>query len=207
MAAVGPRVIEYRQLASVALLLLSVSSGCKASKAVPSPSQTGASGVSRKSTVKIETARAKRNAPRATEPAQQEEELFARINAARASGASCPGAKGAPVALPPLRRNEALTRAARAYGAEIAKTGVFSHESLEGRRPGSRALRAGYAGRDVVENLAWGQSEPAAVVSAWLNSPSHCAALLSTHHVEAGVGYARGSESKPIWAFLAGAGP
>ena len=138
---------------------------------------------------------------------KQENNLLASINEVRARGASCPGWGRPRTSLPPLRRSETLARAAQAYSAEIANTGVFSHESLEGRRPGSRAARAGYTGRDVVENLAWGQQEPAEVVAAWLASPSHCQALLSGERGEAGVGFARGSEDKPIWVFLAGSAP
>jgi uncharacterized protein YkwD len=138
---------------------------------------------------------------------EQENELLGRINEVRARGASCPGWARPATSLPPFRRSETLARAAKAYSAEIAKTGVFSHESLEGLRPGSRAARAGYTGRDVVENLAWGQLEPEQVVAAWLASPSHCQALLSAERGEAGVGFASGSEDKPIWVFLAGSAP
>lgn len=141
------------------------------------------------------------------ETSKLESSLLAHINEVRARGASCPGSEQAATSLPPLRRSETLARAAQAYSAEIARTGLFSHESLQGLRPGSRAARAGYTGRDVVEDLAWGQPEPAEVVADWLASPAHCRALVSRERAEAGVGFTRGSEGKPIWVFLAGSPP
>lgn len=135
-----------------------------------------------------------------------EQELLRRINEVRAAGHPCDGTEPRSTGLQALLRNPALTRTAQLYSAEIAASGVFSHEDLRGRRPGTRARDSGYTGRQVVENLAWGQASPEDVINAWLGSRSHCEAIMSQFHVEAGVGYSLGSAGKPIWVFVAGAG-
>ena len=52
-----------------------------------------------------------------------------------------------------LKQNPALTAAARAFGAYLARTGLFAHEA-DGRQPAQRAEAAGYRYCLIAENLA-----------------------------------------------------
>lgn len=65
-----------------------------------------------------------------------------------------------------LRRDPVLMRLARQRALHIQRVGVFAHASLK------PVLRAG-SYRLVGENLAWGYSSKAAVMRAWMHSPSH----------------------------------
>jgi len=91
--------------------------------------------------------------------------------------------------LPPLARNDALTRVALAHAREMARTGDFAHVSAAGGTLQSRAGAAGYGGwRVLAENLATdaGAPDAAAIVAAWLRSPAHRANLLSAELRDAG---------------------
>jgi uncharacterized protein YkwD len=75
----------------------------------------------------------------------------------------------------------------------------FAHRSRTGERPSRRIARTGWMhGRGcwhVGENLAWGtlrKARPAAIVAAWLRSPSHRRIMLDARYRVVGIGVARG---------------
>jgi uncharacterized protein YkwD len=79
-----------------------------------------------------------------------------------------------------LRTSPALTRAAVLKGRRLVSCGTFSHTPC-GSDPAAAARAAGYDYGVFAENLfaaTWGTATPRAVVSAWLNSPSHRVNLL-----------------------------
>lgn len=77
-----------------------------------------------------------------------------------------------------LVRNSALVLAARRHTARMADARQLSHQLAGEASLGTRVTRAGYTSwRMLAENLAMGQSDPAAVIRAWVNSPSHRANL------------------------------
>ena len=89
-------------------------------------------------------------------------------------------------ALPPLRVDPRLQRAARGHSAAILRNGSFSHGSFA-----YRLRRHGVRTPLVGENLAWGVgslASPRAVVRAWLASPGHRANLLRRAFSRVGVG-------------------
>ncbi|MFB6726463.1 CAP domain-containing protein [Kribbella sp. NPDC056345] len=112
-------------------------------------------------------------------------EVVSRTNAERAK-AGCPA----------LNRHSALDNAAQGHAADMANRNYFSHNSLDGRTPWDRIRQAGYptnTGR--AENIAAGQTTPAAVVSSWMNSAGHRANMLNCSYRSIGVGYGYNSSS------------
>jgi uncharacterized protein YkwD len=85
----------------------------------------------------------------------------------------------------------------------------FAHVSPAAGAITDRARRSGYiTPRDdyvLGEDIAWGEGElstPAAIVTAWMNSPEHRAVILDREFVDMGVGVITGV---PVDTQLAGA--
>ena len=99
-----------------------------------------------------------------------------------------------------LSEESRLQRAAQVHSKAMDAANFFSHSGRGGSSPQSRIQRAGYmAGASawgVAENIRWGRAlrgTPKATVAAWMNSPSHRAALLNGSYRHVGVGFALGS--------------
>lgn len=124
---------------------------------------------------------------------QTEVAIVALTNAFRKAGA-----------LQEVKPNPALTAAARAFAAYLAKTGKFAHEA-DGRKPEDRAQAAGYQYCLVAENLAWNlnsrgfESAQLAreVVEGWKESPGHRENLLLRSATEIGVAVVRVPDRNP----------
>jgi uncharacterized protein YkwD len=89
-------------------------------------------------------------------------------------------------ALPPLRYDPRLQRAARAHSREMLATGAFQHGAF-----GTRMVRFDVRGTITGENLAWGNGRfgtASAIVGAWLASPEHRANLLRPEFSRIGIG-------------------
>ena len=114
------------------------------------------------------------------------QELLDRINALRASGASC-GSSGNFPAVAPLVWNDKLTLAADGHALDMAAKNYFSHDSQDGRTFVDRINAANYAWSAVGENIAAGQPTVEAVMTSWRNSAGHCANLMSANFVDVGV--------------------
>ncbi len=100
----------------------------------------------------------------------------------------------------PLTINPLLTAAARSHSADMSKRHYFSHFSLTGKSPWDRMNAAGYRNwTNAGENIAAGQSSPAAVVKAWLRSPGHCANIMNRRFTEIGVGQVSATHSYRYW--------
>jgi uncharacterized protein YkwD len=102
-----------------------------------------------------------------------------------------------------LASNRRLGRAATRHARDMARHNYFSHVSLSGKSPLRRVRAAGWR-RGIGEALAWGcgpQASPAAIVAAWLNSPSHRAIILGQGRV-VGIGYKRGGGCSGGRAFV-----
>ena len=96
-------------------------------------------------------------------------------------------------ALPRLRANGALFRAASRHARDMVRRRYFSHYSRSGGGPTSRIAGSGYLRASqawaVGENIAWQQEgDPSWVVSSWMNSPLHRRLLLSGRFRELGIG-------------------
>lgn len=82
-----------------------------------------------------------------------------------------------------------LSRVARFKSQDMRDKGYFSHTSPTYGSPYDMMKAFGISYRTAGENIAVGQSTPAAVVSAWMNSSGHRANILSSSFTKIGVGY------------------
>lgn len=97
-----------------------------------------------------------------------------------------------------LTTNAKLSAAARAYSDTMARSGVMSHTGPDGSTMTSRVEAAGYGWSRLGENIARGQSDAAAVMKAWMNSPGHKANILNCGFREIGIGFHKG-DGGPWW--------
>jgi len=120
-----------------------------------------------------------------------EGEVLELVNAERAA-AGCPA----------VRQDEALAAVARAHSADMRDRSYFSHTDPEGQSPFDRAEAAGvtYAR---AENIAAGQPDSTAVMTAWMGSSGHPANILDCSLGSLGVGVATGPGG-PYWTQLFG---
>jgi uncharacterized protein YkwD len=114
--------------------------------------------------------------------------------------------------LPPLKRVDLLDQAARYHAADMAQDGYFNHDSYDlvnnqlqmvcswiARITSFYITPGGPSYNALAENIAGGQSDPAAVMNAWMNSPGHRANILSSSNWELGVGYYQGGPYRRYW--------
>jgi len=122
-----------------------------------------------------------------------ERSLLAEINAARSKPRTC-GTK-AFAATSALNWDARLAGAAKTHSDDMAHTGYREetpaepdapHKGSDGSSPQDRIDRAGYLWTTSGENVAAG-FKPAAVVAAWLASPSHCANVMNPTYVDTGI--------------------
>ena len=125
-------------------------------------------------------------------------EVLALVNLERSKGASCGGTSYPPTS--PITRHQILTTSSRLHAKDMGDKGYFSHTSLDGKSPFQRMKDAGYSGKTMGENIAAGQSSPAAVMSGWMKSPGHCKNIMNGKYKDLGVGYYLGSKGyKHYW--------
>ena len=92
-----------------------------------------------------------------------------------------------------LKHNWELSRVARYKSEDMRDKGYFSHTSPTYGSPFQMMRSFGISYRTAGENIAKGQTTPAAVVKGWMNSPGHRANILNSSFTEIGVGYASGN--------------
>lgn len=108
--------------------------------------------------------------------------------------------------LPALRGSDRLTQAAQLHADQMARAGRLEHVLSGGPypRPEDRLAAAGYQWSAYAENIAMGQSTPAAAMDSWMNSSGHRANILSTTVTEIGIGFARDSAGHPYYVQVFG---
>lgn len=89
-----------------------------------------------------------------------------------------------------VRLDPTLVEAARGHSREMSTLGYFAHESPNPTHatPSDRALRAGFVGSHVGENIARGRVSARATHDLWTISPPHHRNLLSDEWTHLGVG-------------------
>ncbi|MDP3614009.1 MAG: CAP domain-containing protein [Rubrivivax sp.] len=135
-----------------------------------------------------------------------EADLMARINAQRASGASC-GAEGSFPAAAALSWNAALTQASLVHSDDMMALNFFSHTGSNGSSAGQRATNAGYVWQTWGENIAAGQPTVNSVMDAWVASPGHCANLMNARFRDIGLACVSGSANntyRSYWTMTLG---
>lgn len=110
------------------------------------------------------------------------------VNQARSKARRC--GRNSFSAVPPLALSSALTRAASIHAQDMATHDHFEHEGTDGSSAAQRVTRVGYTWRAVAENIALGPTNAQQVVDGWLNSPGHCANIMSGNTTEMGIAFA-----------------
>jgi uncharacterized protein YkwD len=128
-------------------------------------------------------------------------------NRARASARRCGSTPF--VAVPPLKLNATLGRAALGYAQQMALFGHMDHTGRDGSTPAERITRSGYHWSEMGENLASGVMTPEEVVAGWVESPEHCANLMDPLYREMGVAFAVNphNDAGVYWALELGTPP
>jgi uncharacterized protein YkwD len=138
--------------------------------------------------------------PAATDPAPLatcglagfQAQLLDRINTLRRTGADC-GSAGSFGPASAVAWDTLLDQAATAHAQDMATANYFSHTSLDGRTLSQRIDAAGYAWRNIGENIAAGYGSVDAVMDGWTASPGHCANLMNPAFTEFAVACVRGA--------------
>jgi len=145
--------------------------------------------------------------------------------AAAAAGAIPHGARAAPCrsmlclvnsarvarGLPALQESVRLDRSSRLRAVAIRRCGQFSHTAC-GQPFQLVFARAGYRGRAIGENLAWGGGylgAPGRTLTAWLGSPPHRRNLLGSGWRQVGVAFVHarrlfGASNVTVWVLQFG---
>ncbi|WP_407570410.1 CAP domain-containing protein [Deinococcus altitudinis] len=126
-----------------------------------------------------------------------EQTILDAVNVARASARTC--GTTAFAATTPLTWNAQLAAAARVHSEDMAQNGYrgtaadaeAAHVGTDGSTPQQRITQAGYVWKTSGENVAAGYTVGGAfdVVTGWLNSPGHCANIMSPKYKEIGVSF------------------
>jgi uncharacterized protein YkwD len=99
----------------------------------------------------------------------------------------------------PLTVDSRLVTAARGHSQDMANRNYFDHNTPEGVTPWTRITNAGYHFSTAAENIAAGQTTPAQVMNAWMNSAGHRANILNCDLRNIGVGLAYNAKHTPYW--------
>jgi len=134
------------------------------------------------------------------EQAAVERRVLERVNAARGVARKC--GRDDYAAAPPLTLSATLNAVAAAHALDMAAHRKLDHTGSDGSSSADRVTRAGYVWRGVGENIAAGQRDADAVVTAWLESPGHCATLMGPYFTEMGVAFSLAAGANPgiYWA-------
>ncbi len=105
-----------------------------------------------------------------------EQRIYDLTNQARRNSGMC--GSNWYLAVSELRWNDQLTDAARKHAQDMRDNNYFSHTSKDSRSPWTRIKNAGYNCGSATENIAMNGNVDNTVTS-WLNSPGHCANIMS----------------------------
>ena len=127
-------------------------------------------------------------------------EILKAINEARSFARDCHDGNGLVSAAPTLTWNEDLYASAYEHSYDLAQSNTFSHygsgtsSDITGSNNNkvsyfNERIRAnGYEGyRTIGENIAGGQASIQKAITAWLESPAHCANIMNPNFKEIGV--------------------
>lgn len=98
-----------------------------------------------------------------------------------------------------LKQNLQLCNLARTKSQDMINSNYFSHISPTYGSPFNMMENAGINFSAAGENIAMGQTTPAMVMNAWMNSPGHRANILSPSYTQIGVGLAKNKNGILYW--------
>lgn len=108
-------------------------------------------------------------------------------------------AQRALVGVAPVTISPALNAAAQGHSNYQASITLMTHDGPSGNGAGTRITNAGFVWRAWGENVAFGQSNCATVITAWMNSPGHRNNMLNPAFTHIGIGVAVGSNNAKYW--------
>jgi uncharacterized protein YkwD len=113
-----------------------------------------------------------------------DKEMLTQVNNARSQARDCGTVSCAATAA--LSWNCTLEAVAYEHSRDMGDNNFFSHTGSDGLSVGDRVTSAGYDWVAVGENIAAGQPTIDAVMTVWLDSPEHCANIMSPSYTELG---------------------
>jgi len=155
----------------------SVSPSRTATSAAPTPTRTTAA-----PTRPVVTKAPVRTTQPVTSPATLDT-----VAAARAQILTLVNQQRATAGCHPLTANASLNTLAQNFSDDMAARGFFDHTDPDGHTPWDRAKALGISNLGG-ENIARGQADAQAVMTAWMNSPGHRANILNCDYTTLGVG-------------------
>jgi uncharacterized protein YkwD len=137
--------------------------------------------------------------PSVSDAATVRAQVLKLVNAARSQPRKC--GRTSFNAVPPLQHSAMLNQAALLHSQDMSNNTFFEHRGSDGSKVGDRVSRVGYQWLTVAENIAIGAANAESVVQGWVNSPGHCANIMSAQYTEMGVAYVvnRNSEAGIYW--------
>ena len=111
-----------------------------------------------------------------------EEEMLRLINEYRTSGSNC----GAPTH--PLQSQDALECAARLHSQDMNERDFYQHVNPDGDGPSERMQAAGYDAGPWGENIFKGPTTAKEAMDGFMDSPGHCANIMSPEFSIVGIG-------------------
>ena len=112
------------------------------------------------------------------------DQMLYAVNVARSEARSC-GGQMMPAA-EPLTWDYSLEQAAYVHTSDMANSGVMGHIGSDDSTPSERVDAQGYDWSAVAENVAAGQDDIDAVMTAWLNSAGHCKNIMNANYTQMG---------------------
>ena len=113
-----------------------------------------------------------------------DKEMLTLVNDNRAVAQSC-GSDNYP-ATTRLSWHCTLDSVADAHNRDMGDNNFFNHTGSDGLSPSNRVTNAGYNWSSVGENIAAGQQTVQSVMTAWMDSPGHCANIMNAVYTEMG---------------------
>ncbi|MCF8323928.1 MAG: CAP domain-containing protein [Leadbetterella sp.] len=117
------------------------------------------------------------------------EDFLKLVNKARAEGRKCGTQHFAPTS--PVSWNSNLEKAAYLHSKDMFENKYFSHVSKNGVEPSTRILAQNYLFKSFAENIyaaAGFSPTPEEIIIQWVNSPSHCANIMTPNFKDMGIG-------------------
>ncbi len=113
-----------------------------------------------------------------------DKEMLTQVNDARSMSRNC-GSVTYP-ATAALSWHCTLEDVANGHSRDMGDYNFFSHTGSDGLTVANRVGNAGYNWSAVGENIAAGQQNITAVMTAWLDSPGHCINIMRSTYTEFG---------------------
>ncbi|KAE8899505.1 hypothetical protein PF005_g3775 [Phytophthora fragariae] len=136
-------------------------------------------------------------APSASQSSTMQQQMLNAVNKQRAAAG-----------LSKLCTNSKLQSAAQGHSNDMAAKDYMSHTGSDGSTMSERISDSGYSWTAIAENVAAGQTDVDAVMTAWMNSAGHRANILSSKVTMFGCAYAYNADStyQHYWTQDFGAG-